>query len=244
MHKTPSEAVSTAKALKVKLINIKSVDVVVCPPFTDLLGVREILKESAVKLGGQNIHWADQGAFTGEVSAHMLKDAGCEFVILGHSERRHIFGEKDDEINRKVQKALEVGLKPIFCVGETLEQRKSGLTKQVVGEQIRGGLAGVDLADSAAVVVAYEPVWAIGTGENATPAQAEEVHGFIRELLAELYGESLASGLRIQYGGSVKPANARELLQQENVDGALVGGASLEADSFAGIVKAAEVVLN
>lgn len=244
MHKTPSEAVAAAKALKVKLINVERVEVVVCAPFTDLVPVYEIIKDSKIKVGGQNMHWEDHGAFTGEISAKMLKDSGCEYVIIGHSERRHIFGERDHDINKKVQKAIDYGLKPIFCVGEKLEQRKGGLTQTVVEEQIRLGLAHVSLADASKLVVAYEPVWAIGTGENATPMQAEEVQSFIRRLLAELFSKELSEEIRIQYGGSVNPKNAEELLRQENVDGALVGGASLDVDSFTAIIKTAEKVSN
>lgn len=240
MYKTPSEAVELAKALEINLLNVDVTEVVVCPPFTDLLPVYEIIKETKIKLGGQNFFWEDQGAFTGEISAQMLKDSGCEYVIIGHSERRHIFGEKDQEINKKIQKALENALKPIFCVGEKLEQRKSGLTQKVVEEQIRVGLSNVRLSQASDMIIAYEPVWAIGTGENATPAQAEEVQSFIRELLAELYTAQLADEIRIQYGGSVKPTNAEELMCQENIDGALVGGASLEAESFTTIVQTAE----
>lgn len=240
MYKTPSQAKSLAKALKVKMVNVSQVEVVVCPPAIDLVPVQEILAETRVHLGGQNIHWEDEGAFTGEISAPMLLDAGCDYVIIGHSERRHVFGETDGGINQKIKKALETGLKPIFCVGEKLEQRESGLTEAVVEEQLRAGLGGVELSAAHDLVVAYEPVWAIGTGVNATPEQAEEVHVFIRSLLAEVYSAALADAIRIQYGGSVKPGNAQELLSQNNIDGALVGGASLDAESFAEIVKVAE----
>ncbi len=244
MYKTPSEAVADAKALKGKLTNAENVEVVICAPFTDLLPVYEIVKDSNIKLGGQNMYWEDEGAFTGEISAGMLRDSGCEYVIIGHSERRHIFGEKDEEINKKIRKAMEYGLKPIFCVGEKLEQRKAGLTQKVVEEQIRLGLAEVRLSDPCDLVVAYEPVWAIGTGENATPAQAEEVQNLIRQLLAEIFSRELADSMRIQYGGSVKPTNAKELLSEENVDGALVGGASLDVDSFLAIINIAQKVSN
>lgn len=240
MFKTPTEGVNCAKALKVKVINITNVEIVVCPPFPDLVPVHEILRESRIKMGGQNLHWKDQGAFTGEVSAQMLRDAGCEYVIIGHSERRHIFGEKDGAINQKVLKAVAEGLRPIFCVGEKLEERKSGHTEKVVEQQVRAGLVGVELTGSDDLVVAYEPVWAIGTGENATPEQAEEVHKFIRTILSDIFSGEIAGGIRIQYGGSVKPANAEELLRQDNIDGALVGGASLDAESFAAIIKSAE----
>ncbi len=242
MFKTPSEAVSTAKALKVKLVNVERVDVVVCPPFPDLVPVYEILKGTRIQLGAQNMYWQDEGAFTGEVSARMLRDAGCAYVILGHSERRHLFGETDEEINRKARKALQEGLIPIFCVGEKIEERRNGRTREVVEHQVRAGLVDVPLERPDDLVVAYEPVWAIGTGETATPAQAEEVHRFIRELLGGLWGAEFSEHIRIQYGGSVKPDNAAELMQQDDIDGALVGGASLDADRFAEIIKAAEAV--
>lgn len=242
MYKTPSEAVKVAKALKVKLINVEAVDVVICPPFPDLVPVNGILSESNIKLGGQNLYWEDEGAFTGEISARMLVDAGCQYVIIGHSERRHVFGEKNGETNLKVKKARESGLIPIFCVGETIEQRRNGLTEKVVEEQVREGLSGVEIREASELVIAYEPVWAIGTGETATPEQAEEVHTFIRELLCELFSLSLGNEIRIQYGGSVKPANAAELMSQENIDGALVGGASLDADSFTEIIKSSASV--
>ncbi len=242
MFKTPSEAVSTAKALKVKLINVGAVDVVICPPATDLVPVYDILRNTAIQIGGQNLYWQDEGAFTGEISAKMLKDAGCNYVIVGHSERRHVFGEPDDELNRKVKKALAESLTPIFCIGETLEERNNGQMQTVVEKQVKRGLSGVELSDPADLVVAYEPVWAIGTGVNATPEQAEEMHSFVRELLSEQLGSGTAKAVRIQYGGSVKPENAEKLLSQPNIDGALVGGASLDAESFTGIIKAAEKV--
>lgn len=242
MYKTPREAINVAKALKVKLINVEDVDVVICPPFPDLVPVNGILNESNIKLGGQNMYWQDEGAFTGEVSAKMLLDAGCQYVIIGHSERRHVFGEKNSEINQKVKKALGSGLIPIFCLGETLEERRNGLTEKIVEEQVLKGLAGVEITNANDIVVAYEPVWAIGTGETATPEQAEEVHRFIRELLGGLFSLSLGNQIRIQYGGSVKPANAAELMSQENIDGALVGGASLDADSFTEIIKSSASV--
>ncbi len=240
MFKTPAEAASAAKALKVKLINVENVDVVVCPPAVDIVPVVEMLKESTVRVSGQNMHWEDDGAFTGEISAGMLKDAGCDYVVLGHSERRHVFGETNTEVNKKVLKALARGLKPIFCVGEKLEEREAGKTESVVGAQVREGLAGVSVESADDLVIAYEPVWAIGTGVTATPEHAEDVHRYIRELLADVFSPGLASRLRIQYGGSVKPSNAESLLSRENIDGALVGGASLDPDSFTEIVKAAE----
>jgi triosephosphate isomerase len=239
MYKTPTEAVATAIALKANLAGTDNADVVLCPPFTSLVPVSAVIEGSNVKLGGQNLYWEDEGAFTGEISAQMLTDSGCEYVIIGHSERRHVFGENDAGINKKVGQAMKAGLKPIFCVGEKLEEKEAGKTESIVGEQVRAGLAEIVIDDASSLVLAYEPVWAIGTGVNATPEQAEDVHRFIRRLLRELYGDSIAAQLTIQYGGSVKPANAHELLSQENIDGALVGGASLDAEDFAAIVKAA-----
>ncbi len=244
MHKTPSEAVRAVKSLRVKLVNIVNTEVVVCPPFVDLVPVSELLRETRMALGAQNMFWEDQGAYTGEISADMLKDAGCRYVILGHSERRHVFGETDEQINRKLRQAVNKGLVPIFCVGELLQERRAGQTQEVVGRQVREGLEGVSLSDPQSLVIAYEPVWAIGTGENATPEQAQEVHRFIRRLISELYGSVLADEIRIQYGGSVKPNNAGDLLSQPDVDGALVGGASLDPDSFSRIIKAAEEIAN
>lgn len=238
MNKTLSEAMDLAKALRVKLINVKEVDVVLCPTSTNLMAVFDIIKETNIGLGGQNMNWEKSGAFTGEVSSAMLKSVGCTYVILGHSERRQLFGETDENVNKKIKSSLAEGLTPIVCVGETLEQRQGGITEKIVGQQVRGCLAGLSEDDVKSIVLAYEPVWAIGTGVNATPDQAEEVHLFIRELVTELYNSTVADSVRIQYGGSVKPQNAAELLSQPNIDGALVGGASLSADSFAEIVKA------
>jgi len=214
-------------------------DVIVCPPFTSLLEASKLLKGSQIKLGAQNMHFEDIGAFTGEVSASMLKSVGCEYVILGHSERRTIFGEGDEVINKKIKKALSAGLKPIFCVGELLEERENGTTNDVVKRQVLKGLDGISTDDMKNIIVAYEPVWAIGTGKTATPAQAQEVHEFIRDLIEIDYSLEVANELTIQYGGSVKPDNAKELLSQKDIDGALVGGACLKADSFLGIIKGA-----
>ncbi len=208
---------------------------IVCPPFTSLETANELLKGSGIGLGAQNMYFEESGAFTGEISAAMLKSVGCEFVILGHSERRTIFGESDEVINKKVKKALASGLKPIFCIGETLEERESGVTFDAVKRQVVNGLAGVTEAEMDSVIIAYEPVWAIGTGKVATPDQAQEVHAFIRAELVKLFGAAVAEKTIIQYGGSVKPENAKELLGQPDIDGALVGGACLKADSFVGI---------
>ncbi len=213
------------------------VDVAVCPPFVYLDAVAKALSSSHVALGAQDIYFEQKGAFTGEISAAMLKDIGCTYAICGHSERRHVIGETDELINKKVKAALGGGLLPIFCVGELLEQRKANQTAEVVTEQIKEGLAGLSDEKAAAVTVAYEPVWAIGTGLTATPDQAQEVHALIRGLLAEMYNRKLADEIRIQYGGSVKPDNAAELMSQEDIDGLLVGGASLKADDFLAIIK-------
>ncbi len=232
----------TAKALAVKvrerLDGIGDVDVALCPPFVFVKDVVEAVRGSRIAVGGQNLYAKDSGAFTGEVSGPMLKSAGCSCVIIGHSERRHILGETDALINEKVEAALKAGLKPILCVGELLAERDGGKTLDVVSRQVREGLQGVTQAQIGQITIAYEPVWAIGTGRNATPDQAQEVHALIRKLIRETYAGA-ADALRIQYGGSVKPDNAKSLMSQPDVDGALVGGASLDADSFAAIVKAA-----
>jgi triosephosphate isomerase len=232
-------AAELAKALASSIGSLDGVDLAVCPPFVYLSAVRQALAGTRIALGAQDVFYEDDGAYTGEVSTAMLRDAGCRYVIIGHSERRHVLGETDEMINRKIIKALSDGLEVIFCVGELLEERKSGLTLEVVDRQVRIGLEGVAPADAARLTVAYEPVWAIGTGVNATPQQAQEVHSMIRELLARTFNPALASSIRIQYGGSVKPANAAELMRQRDIDGALVGGASLKAPDFEAIVRAA-----
>jgi triosephosphate isomerase len=214
-------------------------EVIVCPPFTSLSEVSNLLKGTQIKLGAQNMYYEESGAYTGEISADMLKSVGCEYVILGHSERRVIFNESDELINKKILAALSKGLKPIFCVGELLEQRESGNTMQVVSRQVEKGLEGVTPAQMKNIIIAYEPVWAIGTGKTATPEQAQEVHFFIRELVAKKFSTTVAENLIIQYGGSVKPDNSGELLAQKDIDGALVGGACLKADSFLGIIASA-----
>lgn len=214
-------------------------DVIVCPPFTSLSEAAKLLKGTQIKLGAQNMHFEDSGAFTGEVSASMLISVGCEYVILGHSERRNIFGETDEMINKKIKKALSVGLKPIFCVGELLEERENGSTNEVVKRQILRGLKGILDDEMKKIIIAYEPVWAIGTGKTASPAQAQAVHEFIRDLIEIEYSLETANDVTIQYGGSVKPENAKELISQKDIDGALVGGACLKADSFVGIIKGA-----
>ena len=237
MYKTSDQAVKLAAGIKAALKDFESVDVVLCPPFTVLSTVYNVISDCDIQLGGQDLYWEKEGAFTGEISPIMLKDCGCDFVILGHSERRKYFAETDGIINKKVKAALEVGLRPICCVGETLEEREAGKTIDVVKTQLTGCSAGLEIGDALNLVIAYEPVWAIGTGKNATAAQAQEVHKFIRTWIAENLSQGVANSLRILYGGSVKPANTKELMNEEDVDGALVGGASLEASSFVEIVK-------
>lgn len=237
MHGRLAEAKELTQAVRDGLKRPRGVEVVLCPPFTALGAVAEILTGSPLLLGAQNCHWEDTGAFTGEVSPAMLADLGCRLVILGHSERRHIFRETDDEIRRKVAAALRHRLQPVLCVGETAEERRQGLTFTVVEGQLRAGLGGLGAEDLARCTVAYEPVWAIGTGLNATPGQAAEVHGYLRGLLSELASKEVARSVRILYGGSVKPDNVGPLAQEPEIDGALVGGASLQAASFITIAK-------
>ncbi len=238
MNKTVDEAVELVTALKDKLGDNPPVDVVVCPPFTNLTAVHSVIKDSPIGLGGQNMYWEDKGAFTGEISAAMLKSAGCDYVILGHSERRQYFNETNETVNKKLKQALRNDLVPIVCVGEMLDERQAGKTESVVEEQVRGCFAGLTKAEVGDVIIAYEPVWAIGTGVVATPEQAQQVHKFIRGLIAEMFDQEIAQNMRIQYGGSMKPGNAGELLEQEDIDGGLIGGASLDADSFVGIIRA------
>jgi len=235
-------AKALAEALAEQVGASEAVDLAVAPPFVYLPAVAEALRGSKIALAAQNMFHEDNGAFTGETSSAMLKDVGCSHVILGHSERRHVIGETDEMINRKVVKALGDGLKVILCVGELLEQRDAGTTNDVVAEQVKIGLEGVSADAMANVTIAYEPVWAIGTGRTATPEQAQEVHAMIRGLLGDLHGPDVAAATIIQYGGSVKPSNAAELLAQADIDGALVGGAALKAADFAGIVRAGEGV--
>ncbi len=235
MNQTVPEALQLVRELKEKIEGVEDRDILVCPPFTALYPVGKELEGSSIALGAQNMFYEEKGAFTGEISPIMLKDIGCSYVILGHSERRHIFGETDELINKKVISAVKHDLIPILCVGETLQEREEGRTENIVGRQVREGLKGVN--SEAEFVIAYEPVWAIGTGKSATPEMAQEVHKFIREILKELFGEEKAKAVRILYGGSVKPKNAKDLLEMPDIDGALVGGASLKADSFVQIVK-------
>ena len=239
MNLTRSDSVALVEALKSGVASSNAVDIAVCPPNVYLDAVSAVAADSPVGLGAQNMYHEPAGAFTGEVSAAMLTDIGCQYVILGHSERRHVLGETDADINKKVVAALAGGLTPILCVGEQLAEREAGQTAAVVKSQFEGSLAGISAEDASKLVIAYEPVWAIGTGKVATPAQAEEVHADLRSLLESTYNSQVADQVRIQYGGSVKPDNAGELLAQPNIDGALVGGASLKADSFLGIIAAA-----
>jgi len=243
MNLDRASGTALAKALA-DAVSDDSVEVAVAPPFVYLAAVAEAVKGSSVRVGGQNMYHEASGAFTGEVSAAMLLDVGCDFVILGHSERRHVLGETDEEINRKVHAALAAGLDVILCVGETQAERESGSTEAVVKRHMTQGLAGVTAEQMARVTIAYEPVWAIGTGLTATPEQAGEVHQYTRGLLSGLYGSEVAETTRIQYGGSVKPSNAAELLAVPDIDGCLVGGASLKPDQFLPIIEAAKSLVS
>ena len=237
MNKTVKESIELANGIKRSLFDIEGVEVVICPPYTSLSDVREVIMDTNIKLGAQDLFWEKEGAYTGEVSAAMLKEVGCDYVIIGHSERRQYFGETNLTVNKKVKAALAVKLTPIVCVGEKLEERKAGKAFDVVKDHVENSLAGLSKDDMLKAVVAYEPVWAIGTGVNATKEQAEEIHKYIRGLLRNIFGKEVADAVRIQYGGSVKPDNIKELIAEEDVDGALVGGASLKVDSFIQIVK-------
>jgi len=237
MYKTVGEAVNFVREFTGLVTGVTGVEMVLCPPFTALAAVAGQLSGTNIALGAQNMYWADEGAFTGEIAPGMLKEIGCRYVILGHSERRQYFGETDETVNKKVHAALKHGLKPIVCVGERLEERESGTTEAVVRSQVQGSLAGLAPEQAAGLVVAYEPVWAIGTGRTASAEDAQQVNAFIRGLLRDMFGDAAAGAVRIQYGGSVKPGNAALLMAQPDIDGALVGGAGLVAGSFAEIVK-------
>jgi triosephosphate isomerase len=236
MHKTRTEAVELAATLAGRLAGERK-KIMIAPPFTALAATYDVVKGTNILLGAQNMSSEEKGAHTGEISLGMLKDAGVAVVILGHSERRHVYGENDELINRKVLRAVANGMDLILCVGETLDEREQGITTRVVEQQLRAGLQSVGAEKFEHITIAYEPVWAIGTGKTATAADADEVHSFIRTLIAGLYSTGVAEETVIQYGGSVKPANAAELMSRANIDGLLVGGASLEADSFVKIVK-------
>ena len=237
MHKTVSEAVALVRDLRPRISMIHDVEVAVFPPFTALSAVAQTLDGSNLGLGAQDLHWEASGAFTGELSAAMLTDVGCRYVLVGHSERRQLFGETDGAVKLKAAAALEGGLIPIVCFGESLAEREASETLEVVERQVTRGVSGLPTEQVKRLVLAYEPVWAIGTGKTATSAQAQEVHAAVRGLMGRLHGPEVAASVRILYGGSVKPENARELMAQPDVDGALVGGASLSAESFAGIVR-------
>lgn len=237
MNTSIDEAVKLVEDLKSEVANVTDVEVVVCPPFTHLSVIKEKVSGSNISLGAQNVSVNDNGAYTGEISIEMLKEIGCDYVVLGHSERRQYFNESDQFINSKVKKVLASGLKPIICVGEKLEEREKNITSDIITKQIKGCLEGLSESDMRKCVIAYEPVWAIGTGKTASNDQAQEVHKLIRDLLTKLFSESLSQEIRIQYGGSVKPDNVDGLMSEKDIDGALVGGAALKADSFGAIVK-------
>ncbi|MBD3314812.1 MAG: triose-phosphate isomerase [Chitinivibrionales bacterium] len=239
MNTTIDEAVELAKGVVAAVGDCTDVDIAVCPPYTNLVAVGEAIKGSNIKLGAQDVHWVEKGAFTGKVSCAMLKAVSVEYVIIGHSEQRTYFGETNETVNKKTKAALGAGLKPIVCVGETLDERNDGKMETIVEAQVRGAFEGIERDGALTCTIAYEPVWAIGTGVNATPEQANEAHAFIRRILAEIYDDDFAQSMRIQYGGSMKPGNAKDLLGQSDVDGGLIGGAALKADDFAGIVKPA-----
>ena len=245
MYKTVTEAIELANGLKREFfkLNSEKIDVVLCPPFTALSEVSQALADSDIQLGAQDLYWQEEGAFTGEISCRQLKDAGCKFVIIGHSERRQYFGETNDSVNKKTKAALSAVLTPIVCVGETLAEREKGKTFEVLDDHIKNGLKDINGEDILKIVIAYEPVWAIGTGRTATPEQAQEAQKYIRDLLKKEYNKDTADNPRIQYGGSVKPENITDLMKQPDVDGALVGGGSLGLEAFSAIVKKAYEVV-
>ncbi|MBO6534686.1 MAG: triose-phosphate isomerase [Balneolaceae bacterium] len=241
MNCGPVDAAELLEGLKKEKAEVaEDVDVLVCPPFVSLGMSVNYLQDTDIHVGAQNIHFEDNGAFTGEISASMLTECGCSFVIIGHSERREYFGETDSSVNKKIKKSLEFDLVPVLCVGESLDQRKQDIHFDLVKNQVAAAFEGISSNEALDVVIAYEPIWAIGTGETASKEQAQEMHAFIREVVAELYDQETADGIRILYGGSMKPANAEELLSQPDVDGGLIGGASLDAASFAAIITTAE----
>ncbi|HAH86452.1 MAG: triose-phosphate isomerase [Armatimonadota bacterium] len=254
MHKTVGEAVDFINQLKPEVADVKNAEILICPTFTALYAVGQAIKDSKIEMGAQDVFWNTKGAYTGEISPLMLTDVGCTYVIIGHSETRGrfgvveegmtpalqaYFGGTDESVNKKLHAAIAAGLKPIVCVGETLAERNAGKADEIIQSQVKNGLAGITQEQAASMVIAYEPVWAIGTGETCDTPEAERVCGMIRKTMATLFGESAAQSMRVQYGGSVKPANAKELLSQPNIDGALVGGAALKVPDFAAIVKSA-----
>jgi triosephosphate isomerase (TIM) len=236
MFKTLAEATTLVEELAPLVSSVNNVEIVVAPVFTAISAVAKVAENTAIKVAAQDCFWEEEGAFTGEISPKLLKDAGCSYVIIGHSERRQYFGETDETVNRKSKAALKVGLVVLMCVGETLDERESNATFKVIETQIKGGLSGIPTVDLMNIVIAYEPVWAIGTGKTASDEQAQEVHAFIRSLIEQMYSSNEAQAIRILYGGSVKPENVKGLMSQADIDGALVGGASLKAELFAGIV--------
>ena len=240
MNKTIDEAVELINGIKGKLTGTENCDIVICPTFVCLESAKKAVSGSALKLGAQNLYWKDSGAFTGEISADMLLSSGVEFVIIGHSERRQYFGETDETVNLRLKQALKKGLKPIVCIGETLEERENNKTFTVLDTQLTGGLADISADDMKKIVIAYEPVWAIGTGKVATNEQAQETHAYIRSKIKSMYNAEIADRVIIQYGGSVKPDNAEGLLSLPDIDGALVGGASLKVEDFVGIINGAK----
>lgn len=239
MYKTVTQSISFVEHLAGLVEDVEHVDMVICAPFPSLMALRDRLEGSHIKLAAQNVHQAEEGAYTGEVSALMLHDVGVKYVVIGHSERRQYFNETDETVNAKVQAALKHGLLPIICVGEDLDQRNQGVTKELVESQVRAALGGVKPEDVIRLVIAYEPIWAIGTGMTATAADANEVCAHIRHVISDMFGQEKADAIRIQYGGSVKPENIEELMAQPDIDGALVGGASLDPGSFAKLVRGA-----
>lgn len=240
MNKTPSQAVAFIEELKPMVAGITDCDIVVCPPATALAAVVAACKGTNIAVGAQNVHWEANGAYTGEIATDMLLDIGVKYVIIGHSERRQYFGETDETVNKRTKAALAAGLIPLTCIGEVLEEREGGQTETVIERQIRLGLAGISTDDMKKVVIAYEPVWAIGTGKTATPEMAEETHAFIRKILAEMFNTDVAAAVRLQYGGSMKADNAAALVAQPDIDGGLIGGASLKADAFTALIKNAK----
>lgn len=237
MYKDVNEALELVNGIKRGALDVNNVEVIVCPPFVDLGDVCDAVTDSNIGVGGQNCYWEAEGAFTGEVAVPMLKSVGCKYVIIGHSERRKYFGETDDTVNKKIKAAIDGGLVPIICVGETLEEREAGKTMDVVKRQVEGALKDFDADYLSSAVIAYEPVWAIGTGKTATPDQAQEVHAMIRNLITELYSADFSARVRILYGGSVKPDNIETLMKEQDIDGGLIGGASLKSDGFVDIIK-------
>lgn len=237
MNKTVAESVEFSKKLAQECEGLEEREVIIAPPSTALYSVSEALKGSPIRLSAQNIHWEEKGAYTGEISAPMLADMGCQYVLIGHSERRSLFGETNETVNKKIKTALKFGLKPIVCVGETLEERESEATFDIIGKQIKEGLNNISTGDIECVSIAYEPVWAIGTGKTATPELAEEVHRFVREIISSDFGDGAGAETAVIYGGSVTPQNIKELMNKPNINGALVGGASLDIESFTGIIR-------